>query len=191
MSKDLLVILGGGISMDGSLPDIPRYRVERGIALYEEGVAPRMLFSGRWAHTLHDDPPWTEAEAMRAYAESLGIPHDSILLEEDSLDTLGNAYFSKVNICEPNGWKDLCVVTSEFHLPRTSYIFRKVLGPDYSLEFVPAPSHLSASELEERLRGERVTQSRVESWLEPIQDGDTAAVREILFKKHRGYVSAS
>jgi uncharacterized SAM-binding protein YcdF (DUF218 family) len=47
------------------------------------------------------------------------------------LDTLGNAYFTKVDVLDPDGWRRVALVTSDTHAERAAWIFRKLLGPGY------------------------------------------------------------
>jgi hypothetical protein len=84
-----------------------------------------------------------EAVVMKKYAESLGFLATDILTEETSLDTVGNAHYTKVNILEKNNWKKIKVVTSDFHIERTRFIFDLILGDGYEIEYVPAENCFS------------------------------------------------
>ena len=53
---------------------------------------------------------------------------------------------------EPNGWTAVRVVTSDFHVPRTTWVFQKVLGPAYDVAFSPASSELDAAIIAARAR---------------------------------------
>ena len=129
-AADAIVVLGGGVHPDGTLPLVARRRVERAVELFEGGVAPRLILSGRCGlGVVH--APVTEAAAMAAHAASFGVPAGALLLEEDAKDTLGNAYFTWARYLEPNGWSSIRVVTSDFHLSRAAMVFRKILGPGY------------------------------------------------------------
>jgi uncharacterized SAM-binding protein YcdF (DUF218 family) len=132
-------------------------------------------------------PPITEAKAMRDYAVKLEVPKDKILLEEQSNDTIGNAYFTKVDFLKPNNWKILVVVTSEFHMKRTKYIFKKVLGPEYNVEFVEAPSKLTPLELEEKRKIEEKILTFTHKWMGNLKDGDDLAIKQLLYTEHPGY----
>ena len=72
-TADVVVVLGGGVEPDGSLPPVARTRVERAVELYERRVAPRLVLSGRCGLT-SPDPDVTEAAAMAAHAWTLGVP---------------------------------------------------------------------------------------------------------------------
>lgn len=47
-----------------------------------------------------------------------GIHPRHLLREVSSYDTIGNAYFALTIHALPRKWRRLCVVTSDFHMPR-------------------------------------------------------------------------
>lgn len=189
--KDVIIILGGGINRDGSLPDLPKKRVEAGIELFKERHAQRIIMSGKYGFWLDESgviPSRSEAEAMKEYAVALGIPADSILLEEESKDTLGNAYFTKVNFLEKNNWKKVVIVTSDFHFERTKYIFNLVLGHDYSIDYVLSETGVLQEKQIELVEQEKKTiQALKEIIGTSVRTGDTKAIQNILLTKHPGY----
>ncbi len=179
--KDVIVLLGGGINRDGSLPSEPRMRVEKAVELLNQGVAQFMIISGShgfWART----PPRTEAEAMAQHATSLGISRDRIVLEDVSRDTASNAILTKA-ILEERGWKDLTVVTSKVHVPRAEYVFKKVLGPSYSVDFTDVIPRKPLF----KLAGERARVAVIKRWIDHVEAGDHEAVSDLLVKKHPSY----
>src|SRR5258708_23548010 len=93
--SDVIIILAGGINIDGSLPEVPKLRVKKGVELFKQRVASNILMSGRWWFWAEHDFPKTEAQAMKEYAMSLGIPENAIYIEDESTDTVGNAYFCR------------------------------------------------------------------------------------------------
>ncbi|HEX8362068.1 MAG TPA: YdcF family protein [Longimicrobium sp.] len=188
-AADAIVVLGGGVHPDGSLPPVARARVERAVELFEGGIAPRLIFSGRCGLT-SPEPAVTEAEAMAAYAARLGVPWSALLREDDSKDTLGNAYFTWSRFLEPNGWTSIRVVTSDFHLSRAAWVFRKILGPGYDFSFVSAPSGLSPRELIDRALEECKITIFLNEWLEALNDADEHAIERLIASEHPGYADA-
>lgn len=185
--KDVIIILAGGIEPDGSLPKIPKLRTAKGIELFSSGVAPKIIMSGNYGFWLEKQPVRPEAEAMKEYAISLDVPEDVVLKEDISKDTIGNAYFCKTKFLEPNNWKNIVVVTSEYHMPRTRYIFEKVLGSDYKIEFVPVDSRLNPEDLAAKIDKENKTTEFLKKWFDSIKTGDTEAIRNLMYTKHPGY----
>lgn len=187
MTKDVIIILGGGIEPDGSLPEIPKLRINKGVELFKNGTAPRIIVSGNYGFWLEKEPVRAEADAMKEYAIGLDVPGDLILKEDVSKDTIGNAYFCRLNYLEPNNWHKVIVVTSEYHLPRTKYIFEKVLGNEYEIEFVPVDSKLSPEKLTIQTNKESKTTEFLRKWFDEIKSGDMNAIKELMYTKHPGY----
>jgi len=131
MVHDCIVVLGSGVTAEGKLTDIGRWRVQKAVELWKGRHARSICFSGAWSYRLSSAPSITEARAMQGYAVLNDVPASAIFLEESSKFTLANAYYTKVNVLRPRMWKSIIVVTSEFHVPRTKYIFDKVLGRVY------------------------------------------------------------
>ncbi len=138
MDYDVIVILGGGIKENGDLADRVIKRINKGKELFDKKLASRVLMSGRWGLFLEHIPAKTEAKSMAEYAQSMGIPAGAILMEEQSNDTISNAFYIRTQFLDPNHWKKIIIVTSDFHLPRTRYIFDKFLGPDFQIKYVGA-----------------------------------------------------
>lgn len=187
---DTLLVLGGGVNADGSLPLLARRRVERAAELFRRGAAPRVIFSGRCG-LMRRDPHITEAQAMAAYAAELGLPPAALLIEERSKDTIGNAYFTKRDFLTPHGWTVVRVITSDFHVRRAAKVLRKVWGASYRVAFDAVPSSHS---LFQRLR-RRLDEWRfsvvIARWLEPLPDGDDQAVERFIWQRHPAYVSSA
>gem|GEM_PF-375921 len=188
-AADAIIILGAGVERNGELPPVARTRVLRAVELFEEGIAPRLIVSGRFGLS-DDEPPITEAAAMAAYARQLGIGSDMILLEDESRDTLGNAFFTRERYLAPNGWRNVRVVTSDFHLSRAAWVFRKILGRGYDFSFVSAFSGLGPRELIFRALEECKISIFMNEWLETVQDGDQEAFARLMAHEHPGYAEA-
>ncbi len=162
---DAFVVLGRGVRPDGSLGLIARARVDRALELYEHGVAPRIIFAGRSALMGDDNPPVTEAHAMAAYAAARGLPPEATFLEDESRDTIGNAFFTWRRWLRPNDWRSIRVVTTDYHIPRAAWIFRKVLGPSYDVAFSAAPSDRFAASVGHRAREESDIAAFLACWI--------------------------
>jgi uncharacterized SAM-binding protein YcdF (DUF218 family) len=186
---DAIVVLGRGVRADGALGLIARGRVDRAIELFKMGVAPRVIFSGRSSLVSENPTALTEAAAMAAYAQSRGLPPSASLLEEKSRDTIGNAYFVRTIWLDPNRWRAIRVVTSEFHIPRAAWLFRKILGADFDVAFSAASSERFASSLALRARDESDIATFLASWLGNLGDGDLEAAERFILTEHPGYAA--
>jgi uncharacterized SAM-binding protein YcdF (DUF218 family) len=187
---DALVVLGRGVRRDGSIGLIARARVDRALELIEMGVAPRIIFSGRSSLMDDDQPAVTEAEAMARYAASRGLPATAAFIEDQSRDTIGNAYFVRTRWLDPNGWRAVRVVTSDFHIPRAAWLFRKILGPKYDVAFSAASSESFGSTVALRARDESDIAAFLAEWLGGIADGDMESIDHFIRVEHPGYATS-
>ncbi|HEX6693142.1 MAG TPA: YdcF family protein [Longimicrobiales bacterium] len=182
-------MLGGGVEPDGSLPYMARARAARGVELFKAGIAPRLIMSGRCG--LNDpEPAVTEAAAMAAYARAHGVPDDALFLEEAARDTLGNAFFTRELFLEPNNWRSIRVVTSDFHLSRAAWVFRKILGARYDFSFISSGSGLPPRELILRALEECKLTIFLNEWLAAVEEGDDDAIDNLMERDHPGYADA-
>lgn len=184
---DAIIVLSGGVLEDGTVPPNAQARVRCAYEHFNAGEAPFIVMTGRWGYSLTRPMPVTEAAAMARYAHELGVPENSIVQEEESTDTLGNAYFCKVRVVVPRGWHRLLVVTSEYHAPRSAYLFGKVFGPTFSIDTAPADSNLTADDRAVRNKREQQSLALARQWLDPIVDGDDKAIWQLMSTKHPGY----
>ena len=90
-------------------------------------------------------PVWESAASAAYLVNNHGVDPGAIFMETTSYDTIGNAYFTRVQICDVKGWENVWVVTSEFHMPRTKAIFEWIFaasgGPPkrrYRMSFLTA-----------------------------------------------------
>ncbi len=188
---DAIVVLGRGVNADGGLPLAAQSRVERAAVLYHSGVAPRLIVSGRCSLMAERQTPFvTEAAAMSRAAQALGVPASAVLIEDESRDTIGNAYFTARRHLEPNHWTSIRVVTSDYHVPRTSWVFQKVLGDTVDVSFSPASSELFATTVAARAREESNIARFLMEWIGEIDNGDRAALDHFITELHPGYGSA-
>ncbi len=184
---DGIVVHGSGLTPDLELNVKGAQRMDTGIALWNQGVAEHMAVSGGYSFMLDTPPAITESVAMTQYGVDHGVPRDAIYPEHKSLDTIGNALFTKTDIVLPNDWESLMVVTSESHLPRTLNIFRHVLGSDFEVEGTPAPEHVTARE---RIY-EVVGLLMMKEILRGTKPGDHEAIQERLFDLVPGYADGT
>ena len=81
------------------------------------------------------------------------LPSDQVFVETTSYDTIGNAYFTRTSHTDINGWRNLLVITDEFHMDRTKLIFDWIFGAalgersdksssknDYKLTYLSTPN---------------------------------------------------
>ena len=108
-----IVLLGAGTPHKPPPPD-----GDTGRALTEAKAAARYLLSNEGGRN----------GSGRRPGLPLPPPSRSILKEEASFDTVGNALFGLTTHALPAGWTRIAVVTSSFHMPRARAIFSKTFG---------------------------------------------------------------
>jgi uncharacterized SAM-binding protein YcdF (DUF218 family) len=131
-APDGIVILGGALDIQASiargLPELNEAaeRMTAAVELARKYPAARVLFSGGEASLIVRGA--NEADFALAFFESLGLPHERVLMENRSRNTIENARFSK-ELALPKPGERWLLVTSAYHMPRAVGIFRGVGFP--------------------------------------------------------------
>lgn len=115
---DVIVVLGAAV-WEGYRPSPAlKRRLLHGVRLMKEGKADYLLVTGG----LGKHPP-TEANMMKQLAISEGIPAEKIITEEKGTTTFTNVV-ECVRIMRNNNWLAPIVVSDDYHLFRTKFVFR-------------------------------------------------------------------
>lgn len=116
---DTLIVLGHPALPDGTPDPEMRERVTESVREYRAGKAPHIIMTGAAAHNR-----FVEAQVMATVAEQQGVPSSAILIEPNAQDTIQNIWFSR-QIMQAHGWSTAEVISSSYHLPRTSLILER------------------------------------------------------------------
>lgn len=129
---DAILIPGGGVREGGELPIWSMRRLDKALEIVHSEFVITLSAGTTHKPTPLDrkGAPIFESVAAANYLVKHGLPTSQILTETSSYDTIGNAFFSKVIHVDPLGLRNLLIVTSDFHMPRTKTIFSWV----YNLE---------------------------------------------------------
>ncbi len=131
---DYVIILGANDSA------VLETRVQKGVETARKYPNAKFILSGGGIWTGE-----TEAQKMQGIFEKQCDGGCEIYKEEDSLDTIGNALFSKLFIVQ-NGWglqnRSIMVITSDYHAIRVLSIFKRVFDPKTRIivEVIRTPS---------------------------------------------------
>lgn len=131
---DAIVVFGARAYADGRCSQSLRDRVKTACALYREGLASHLIFSGG-----PGDGAIHETEAMRRLAIQEGVPDRAILRDENGLDT-----YSTTKNTSPMlhhlGAKRVMAVSNFYHLPRIKMAYARI---GWNVYTVPAyePTH--------------------------------------------------
>ena len=116
-NRDVIVCLTGG-----------RGRIRMALELFESNHAPLLYLSGI-------DNQVTIDEVLREAKWTQPINRSRVILDHISTNTIQNAE-QVLGFLKKNNLKSVLVVTSSYHARRAAYIFSKILGPQYTVDFV-------------------------------------------------------
>ena len=119
MNPDCILVLGAAVK--GDVPSkILKDRLDVAIALYEAGVAPKLLLSGD-----NGQVNYNEVKVMAKYVLDAGVPDEDIFLDHAGFSTYESMYRAR----DVFTVKTAVVVTQKYHLYRALQI-GKALGLD-------------------------------------------------------------
>lgn len=119
---DYIIVLGCGI-LGTKVTPLLAGRIKKGIELHTYSPQAKVIFSGGQGEG--EDIP--EAQAMAAYALEQGLDRNSILIENQSLNTEQNIRFSKA-VMEADGADQksrTAIVTTDYHIFRALMLARQ------------------------------------------------------------------
>lgn len=117
---DCILILGAGVKTNGQPSDMLTDRLLSGIALYEAGLAGKIIMSGD-----HGREDYDEVNTMKQFAIGHGVPSSDVFMDHAGFSTYESMYRAKAVF----GVSRMIVVSQSYHLPRALYIADK-LGID-------------------------------------------------------------
>jgi uncharacterized SAM-binding protein YcdF (DUF218 family) len=130
---DVIIILGAAHANEVPMP-VLRERLNHGIALYEQGLARYVLFTGG----NRPGDRGTEASAGRRYALECGVPASAILLEPSGHSTMQSLQACE-QIMREHSLRSAILVSDPFHTFRLRRIAR-----DIGLNAIASPTPSSA-----------------------------------------------
>ena len=131
---DVILVLGNPAADNGSIAPLAQSRVLEGVRQYRAGVAPRIMMTGGAVRN-----QFVESQVMMQYAHSQGVPISALFTEEDSRNTIQNAYYS-YRIMQAAGWNSALIVTTPTHVRRASLIFQHY-PLAWKMDDAPWPPH--------------------------------------------------
>ena len=114
---DCILVLGCLVKDDGEPSDMLADRLKRGIELYEQGAAPKILMSGD-----HGRADYDEVNAMKRVAVDAGVPSSDVFMDHAGFSTYESVYRAK----EVFGADKIIIVTQEYHLYRALFIAERL-----------------------------------------------------------------
>lgn len=143
---DAIIVLGGGRQEDGRLTPLSLQRLDKGAELYFSKKANKILVMGGH-HNIYDKNRWAKdlpyfsksaATIRKEYLISKNVSSKDIVTLHHSVSTIEEAFVSRSET-RRRGWRKFIIVTSDKHLPRALWIFRRIYGPNYIFKGIRAP----------------------------------------------------
>ncbi len=114
---DCILVLGAGIKDEETPSDMLKDRLDVGIELYRQGMAPKLLLSGD-----NGQVEYNEIHVMLNYAKNAGVPAEDIFCDHAGFSTYDSMHRAG-SIFEA---ERVIVVTQEYHEYRALYIGKKL-----------------------------------------------------------------
>ena len=183
MDLDAVIVLSVGASPDGGLIEEAKQRISLAVDFYKAASVGKIIMTGKNAPG--EDLSETHAKTMERYAIDLGVPAKDILKEEISLDTVGQAFFTKRNIVLPNSWKKLLIVSSDYHMHRVKAIFTFIFNKKCVLNY----AHVNTKLIDDHnvLAAQDASLAAFVKTFEGVVSGDDDGIWSALIAKHALY----
>lgn len=191
-----IIILGGGICDNNTLTRWSENRCDEALKYYYDlKHMYNIIFIVTSGGTYHLPNPIDklgftifESTLMAQYLKDKGIEENNIYKEYTSYDTIGNAFFVKTIFTDIRDWKDLIVITSNFHMARSIEIFNflfKKLDKRYSIQYASCKDNLSDNLVKDRVEKENKSKKQFKSDMKNITNIEE--FHKWLFKYHNCY----
>ncbi|HEV8410448.1 MAG TPA: YdcF family protein [Gemmatimonadaceae bacterium] len=128
------IIVMGAAQYQGKPSPVLRVRLDHALALWQRGLASRMLLTGG---TGSGDSA-SEAAVGRVYMIAHGVPDTAILLENEGR-TSAQSLRSAVDLLHTRGLGTAIVVSDPFHMLRLEILGRRYGMDPYTSPALPAP----------------------------------------------------
>jgi hypothetical protein len=196
MQTRLIIILGYSLTKEGMIHPILKSRLDSALAIYRNTDAilvcgkrpPISVVPMRCEHT-------TEAEAMKQYLVGEGVSAGTILKEEESATTFGNALFCYLNFLKgaPTTYQNIIIISNEFHERLVRYCFDKVFGNQYPYIFHPVPDAVLDMATDKIEQSKDIMNQLVEKCypllFSDVKNGDINAIQSVI-GSHKRYAFA-
>lgn len=180
MGYNCIIVLANEMDKEGNLNIESLSRIELARDSYSNNPSATLITCG-WNY--RKDSRLFIGDVMKDYAIKLGIPSEKIITELNPRDTVGDAFFTKHNILVNREWKNILVVTSDYHVGRTSRIFKFIYGNEYAIKVIGS----SGFDNPEKQLSEKKSLEAFEQTFKKIREGDDIRIYEKLSTLHPFY----
>lgn len=180
MEFDCIIVLANEMDKEGNLNLDSVARIKLACDSFFNNPSATIITCG-WNY--RKDSKLFIGDVMKNYAVKLGVPFKKIITENNSRDTVGDAFFTKLIILKNNKWKNLLIITSDYHVIRTSRIFKFIYGSQYEINVIGSYGFDS---LEKQIL-EKISLKAFERTFENVKEGDEIKIYERLSTQHPFY----
>ena len=128
---DAIVVFGGGVGETGSPGKSTIERARFSAELYKKGFSERIIYSSGYTFKYND------AENMKSFAVSMGVPQEDIILDKQGDTCFGNVGYTS-QILRENNLSNIILVSSPYNMRRASLVYKKT-AKDINVVYVPVP----------------------------------------------------
>ncbi len=114
---DAGTVLGAAVWGGNRPSPVLRERINKGYELFQQGMIKNIILTGGGA-----PGEMTEAEVSKNELLKKGVPERNIYIENKSNSTLEQISYLNNNLYKKNNWKEIVVISDNFHLLRTKQI---------------------------------------------------------------------
>lgn len=125
-TSDVIVVLSGD--------NYDAERATRAASLYKSGMAPRVLATGRALRSYA-----TTTDLMKRDLIEHGVPENAIVAFTHRADDTRDEAIAVSQFIAQHGWKEIILVTSNYHTRRAQYIYQHTLPAGDQVLMVAAP----------------------------------------------------
>ncbi len=140
VSENILILLGNRNDAEGNLSPIAESRADKAIDLLNADAGLKVIPTGAFGDIFNTSYR-PQGAILTNYLIKKGIDESRILPFTHSSSTVEDAYEVLKLLTEITTINKVIVITSEFHMRRTKYIFSRVLER-YNLDFCEVPNQI-------------------------------------------------
>ena len=154
---EVIVVLGSPNFPDGTLGPIALDRLQGCLSIFNSQKHKILCTGGFGAH--FNTSPVAHANYLKDFLILKGVPSTAFLPLALSSNTVEDAVMSK-SILKETDFKDLIIITSEYHVARVEFIFTEILK-DFNLNFKAVTHHSIDDVLEPLIQHEKVAMDQL------------------------------
>lgn len=177
---DCIVVLANEMDSNGVLNNESLFRLKYATKQFFKKRSNKIISCG-WNY--RNDTDLIIAEVFKKNFLKQGIPKNQIITENNSRDTVGDAFFTKENIVKRKKWYKILVVTSLYHVERTKLIFDYIYGSNYSIT-VEASDDIISDDL---VKNEEKSTNSFRLTFKDVETGNDVQIYNALKERHPFY----